>query len=155
MSVLESLVIEPTVYYTVDEAAHLRHLAADRFALLPVENRLNGIRIDDQWRGLGIALLDLAVPEQLGQAAFVADRLAASVPALKEDWVTKRTRSMTGCSRGDGDSGWHRLQRHGRIQRRPAVVVSETSSTPQASGSLWRPLQRLVAAISPRRYALR
>ncbi len=53
--------------------------------LLP-SRRLNGIRIDDQWRVLGAALLDLAVPEQTSEAALVAEWLAASVPALKEVW---------------------------------------------------------------------
>jgi len=86
MSILESLTIQPTVYYTVDEAAHLLQVSPQTALGLLQSRRLNGIRIDDEWRVLGASLLHLTIPEESPEAAQVADWLAASTPALKEVW---------------------------------------------------------------------
>ncbi len=86
MSVLVSLAIQPTVYYTVNEAAELLRISPEAALALLQSGRLRGVRLDHEWRVLGASLLDLAAPERSSEAALVADWLAASAPALKEVW---------------------------------------------------------------------
>jgi excisionase family DNA binding protein len=86
MSTLESLAIEPNVYYTVEEAAQLLRVSQRATLSLLESKRLHGVKIDDEWRVLGAALLDLTAQEQESEAALVADWLAASSRSLKEVW---------------------------------------------------------------------
>jgi excisionase family DNA binding protein len=86
MNTLESLVIQPTVYYTVEEAAQLLRVSPPAVLGLLESGRARGVRIDHQWRVLGAALLDLTLAESSSEADLVADWLAASRPSLQEVW---------------------------------------------------------------------
>ena len=86
MSALESLGIEPNVYYTVEEAAHLLRVSQQAVLSLLESRRVRGVRIDEEWRLLGAALLDLTAKGQESEASLVSDWLAASARSLKEVW---------------------------------------------------------------------
>lgn len=86
MSALESLAIEPNVYYTPDEAAQLLRVSQHAVVLLLESGRVHGVRVGEVWRVLGAALLDLTAQEQESDASLVSDWLAASVQSLKEVW---------------------------------------------------------------------
>jgi len=81
----ESLSIQPNVYYTVEETARLLRVSRQSVLRL-VSKRPVGVKIGRQWRILGAALLNLASREEEGEAALVADWLAASIPSLREVW---------------------------------------------------------------------
>ena len=86
MSALESLAIEPTVYYTVEEAADLLRVSPHEVLSLLESGRIHGLRIDHGWRVLGSALLDLTVPEETSESSHVSEWLAVSARSLKEVW---------------------------------------------------------------------
>lgn len=86
MSIFESLAIEPNVYYTIEEAAHLLRVSSQAMLSLLESGRLHGVKIEKEWRILGAALLDLTGQEQESEAALVSDWLAASSRSLKEVW---------------------------------------------------------------------
>lgn len=83
---MESLVIQPNVYYTVEETAQLLRVSPDTVLRLLRSRRAQGVKIGRQWRILGTSLLDLAVRETGTEASLVADWLAASTPSLREVW---------------------------------------------------------------------
>jgi len=83
MSALESLAIEPTVYYTVEEAADLLRVSPHEVLSLVESQRIHGVRIDHHRRILGSALLDLTVSEEASESAHIAEWLAASTSSLK------------------------------------------------------------------------
>ena len=82
---MESLVIEPNVYYTLDEAAHL--LRVSRLAMLRLvrSGRPRGVNIGRQWRILGGALIEMSAPME-SDSDQVSDWLAASASSLAEIW---------------------------------------------------------------------
>jgi len=88
MTSVESLAIQPNIYYTVDEAAHLLRVSRQTMLrLLQSERlRLTGIKIGRQWRILGAALLDLSAREEESEAALVADWFKASTASLAAVW---------------------------------------------------------------------
>ena len=86
MSTLESLAIEPNIYYTVEESAQLLRISQQAVLSLLESGRVRGVMIDKDWRVLGAALLDLTAQEQETEASLVSDWLAVSSRALKEVW---------------------------------------------------------------------
>lgn len=86
MSVIESLAIQPNVYYTVDEAAQLLRISRPTMSRLLRSGQAHGVKIGQQWRILGAALLDMSSNEKEAEASLVSDWLAASIPALREVW---------------------------------------------------------------------
>lgn len=86
MSTLESLAIEPNVYYTVEESAQLLRVAPPSIVSLLESGRVRGIKIDNDWRVLGAALLDLTAPGQETEASLVSEWLAVSSRSLQEVW---------------------------------------------------------------------
>jgi hypothetical protein len=86
MSTLESLAIQPNIYYTVEEAAGLLRVTRQAMISLLESGRVHGVRIDQDWRVLGSALLDLTEQDHEGEASLVSDWLAASSRTLKEVW---------------------------------------------------------------------
>jgi excisionase family DNA binding protein len=85
MQDIESLSIQPNVYYTLEETARLLRVSRQSVMRL-VSKRPVGVKIGRQWRILGAALLNLASREEEGEATRVADWLAASLPSLREVW---------------------------------------------------------------------
>jgi excisionase family DNA binding protein len=86
MSTLESLAIEPNIYYTVEEAAQLLRVTQQTMLSLLESGRLRGVNIDKEWRVLGAALLDLTSQEQETEGSHVSEWLAVSARSLKEVW---------------------------------------------------------------------
>jgi len=86
MSTLESLAIEPNVYYTVEESAQLLRVSPQSIVSLLESGRVRGFKIDNDWRVLGAALLDLTAPEQEPEASLVSEWLAVSSRSLQEVW---------------------------------------------------------------------
>jgi excisionase family DNA binding protein len=86
MSTLESLAIQPTVYYTAEEAAQLLRVSPPTMLALLQSRRVQAVRINDQWRVLGAALLDLTGQEHQSEAELVSDWLAVSGRSLQEVW---------------------------------------------------------------------
>jgi excisionase family DNA binding protein len=86
MSTLESLAIEPNVYYTVEETARLLRVSPQAILSLVESGRIRGVKIEQEWRVLGAALLDLSIQEQESETSLVSDWLAASSRSLKEVW---------------------------------------------------------------------
>lgn len=86
MSALESLAIEPNIYYTIEESAQLLRVSPQTILSLLDAGRMHGVRIEQDWRVLGAALLDLTAQEQETEESLVSDWLAASSRSLKEVW---------------------------------------------------------------------
>ena len=86
MAQLESLAIQPSVYYTVEEAAALLRVSRQSVMRLLASRRNLGVKIGRHWRILGAALLDLSAPPQDTEAALIEDWLAASNKSLREVW---------------------------------------------------------------------
>ena len=86
MSTLASLAIEPNIYYTVEESAQLLRVSSQTILSLLKTGRMRGVMIEQDWRVLGAALLDLTAQEQETEASLVSDWLAVSSRSLKEVW---------------------------------------------------------------------
>ncbi|MEK6304609.1 MAG: helix-turn-helix domain-containing protein [Acidobacteriota bacterium] len=86
MSALESLAIQPNVYYTVEEAGYLLRVSTETILTLLQSGRARGIKIGEDWRVLGAALLDLTAQHTDSEAALISDWLTASRGSLKEVW---------------------------------------------------------------------
>lgn len=86
MSTLESLAIQPNVYYTLEEAADLLRVSAEAMSMLLESGRVRGVTINDERRVLGAALLDLSAQQQESEKSLVSEWLLASSRSLKEVW---------------------------------------------------------------------
>jgi hypothetical protein len=86
MRTLESLAIQPNVYYTIEESADLLRVPAEAMLMLLQSGRVHGVRINDERRVLGATLLDLSAQEQESEASLVSEWLIASSRSLKEVW---------------------------------------------------------------------
>jgi hypothetical protein len=86
MTALESLAIEPNVFYTVEESARLLRVSQPAMLSLLESGRVRGVKIDQDWRVLGAALLDLNAQEHETEASLVSEWLAVSARSLKEVW---------------------------------------------------------------------
>ena len=86
MSAIESLAIQPNVYYTIEEAAQLLRVSRQAILRLLRSGKARGVKIGRQWRILGAVLLDLSVREEETEISLVRDWLAAYMPSLMEVW---------------------------------------------------------------------
>ena len=86
MSAIESLAIQPNVYYTIEEAAQLLRVSRQSVLRLLRSGKARGVKIGRQWRILGAVLLDLSVREEETEISLVRDWLAVSMPSLMEVW---------------------------------------------------------------------
>ena len=86
MSDMESLAIQPNIYYTVEETAHLLRVPPQSVLRLLRSRQASGVKIGRQWRVLGGALLDLSAPGRETEAVLVSDWLGASRSSLREVW---------------------------------------------------------------------
>jgi excisionase family DNA binding protein len=85
MGNIESLIIYPNVYYTVEETAQLLRVSQKTVLQLLRSEKAHGIKIGRQWRILGKALLDLSTPEA-AQTEVIYNWLEASKSSLREVW---------------------------------------------------------------------
>jgi len=90
---MDSLAIQPNMYYTVEEAARLLRVSRQAILRLLRTGQTRGVKIGRHWRILGAALLDLSTAagavtarEDESEAALVSDWLAASTRALESVW---------------------------------------------------------------------
>ena len=83
---MESLAIQPNVYYTIEESAQLLRVSRQTMLRLLRSGRARGVNLGRQWRILGAALLDLSAREEETEATLVADWFAASTASLTEVW---------------------------------------------------------------------
>ncbi len=86
MNSLESLMIQPSVYYTVEETADLLRVSQRTILRMLRTKKAQGVKLGREWRILGGALLDLSAREEETEAAAVADWLQASRRSLVEVW---------------------------------------------------------------------
>lgn len=86
MNSTEMLAIQPNIYYTVDETAHLLRVSRSVVLRLLRSREAQGVKIGRQWRVLGAALLDMSAPEKDSEERQVEEWLAASMPSLMEVW---------------------------------------------------------------------
>jgi excisionase family DNA binding protein len=82
---IESLIIQPNVYYTIKEAAQLLRISPKMLLKILQSKRARGIKIGRKWRILGKSLLDLTASDE-EQALLVSDWLNASKSTLSEIW---------------------------------------------------------------------
>jgi len=85
MNNIESLAIQPNVYYTLEETAGLLRVSRQAVLQLLQSQRVYGIKIGKTWRVLGAVLLDLSDRGET-EAALVSDWLQASSRSLAEVW---------------------------------------------------------------------
>jgi len=86
MNNIESLAIQPNIFYTAEEAASLLRISRETMVQLLKSNRPSGVKIGRQWRVLGAALLDLSPGERETETAHIKDWLNASASSLTEIW---------------------------------------------------------------------
>ncbi|MBX7236832.1 MAG: helix-turn-helix domain-containing protein [Caldilineales bacterium] len=86
MNSTEMLAIQPNIYYTVDETAHLLRVSRSAVLRLLRSREAQGVKIGREWRVLGAALLDLSAQEKDSETRQVGEWLAASMPSLMEVW---------------------------------------------------------------------
>lgn len=85
MENIESLIIYPNVYYTVEETAQLLRVSQKTILQLLRSEKAHGIKIGRQWRILGKALLDLSAPEA-DETEVIYNWMEASRSSLREVW---------------------------------------------------------------------
>jgi hypothetical protein len=86
MDALESLAIVPNIFYTVEESAQLLRVSQPAMLSLLESGKVRGVKIDQDWRVLGAALLNLNAREQETEASLVSEWLTVSARSLKEVW---------------------------------------------------------------------
>lgn len=86
MTALESLAIEPNIFYTVEESAQLLRVPQPAMLSLLESGRVRGVKIGPDWRVLGAALLDLNAQEHETEASLISEWLIVSTRSLKEVW---------------------------------------------------------------------
>jgi excisionase family DNA binding protein len=80
------LMIIPNIYYTDDEAATLLRIKKQTLLKLLDTGQINGIKIGNEWRILGGALLNLTFQEKDNDYSLIKDWMLASNKTLKELW---------------------------------------------------------------------
>ena len=83
---LETLAIQPNVYYTVEETAHLLRVSPRAVLRLLHSGQAPGVKIGREWRVLGGILLNLSMRDYETEASSVAEWLGASASSLREVW---------------------------------------------------------------------
>ena len=85
MNKVEALAIQPNVYYTVEETAQLLRVSSQAVLDLLRSRQAIGIKIGEEWRIFGGALLNLPAQENT-KSSLLADWWSASLPSLQEVW---------------------------------------------------------------------
>src|SRR5574341_25126 len=104
MNNIESLAIQPNVYYTLEETAKLLRVSRQAVLRLLQSQRVYGIKIGNTWRVLGAALLDLSERGET-ETALVSDWLQASSRSLGEVWDNEED-AVYGKERSKTESGF-------------------------------------------------
>ena len=86
MGNLETLAIQPNMYYTVEEAAQLLRVSPQTVLRLLRSGKARGVKIGKEWRILGEVLLNLPTREYETEASLVTEWLGASMPSLRQVW---------------------------------------------------------------------
>ncbi len=87
MSTLKSLIIEPNVYYKIDEVAQLLRVSEQSILSLLESGKIRGVKIENEWRVLGVELLNLINQNQVeSEIAMVSEWFVASKSSLQEVW---------------------------------------------------------------------
>ncbi len=81
-----SLAIQPNVYYTVEETAHLLRASQPSVLKLIRSGQVRGVKLGREWRILGGELLDMGARPEDTETGLVADWLEASKRSLAEVW---------------------------------------------------------------------
>ena len=81
-----SLAIQPNVYYTVEETAHLLRASQPSVLKLIRSGQVRGVKLGRGWRILGGELLDMGARPEDSETGLVADWLEASKRSLAEVW---------------------------------------------------------------------
>ena len=80
------LAIQPNVYYTVEETAHLLWASQPSVLKLIRSGQVCGVKLGREWRILGGELLDMGARLEDTETGLVADWLEASKRSLAEIW---------------------------------------------------------------------
>lgn len=83
---MSSILIEPNVFYTLEEVADRLRVSRAAALRLIKSGRTPAVQIGRHWRVLGAALLNLGDPNSEGEAEHLRDWLSASEKALREVW---------------------------------------------------------------------
>jgi len=83
---LETLAIQPNVYYTAEETAQLLHVSPQTELRLLRSGKARGVKVGKEWRILGGMLLNLPTREYETEASLVTEWLGASMPSLRQVW---------------------------------------------------------------------
>jgi excisionase family DNA binding protein len=86
MESLSSLAIQPNVFYTVEETAHLLRASQPSVLKLLRSGTVRGVKVGREWRILGGELLDLGARWNDTDAMLVAEWFDASRRSLAEIW---------------------------------------------------------------------
>jgi hypothetical protein len=86
MTATESLAIQPNVYYTLEEAAHLLRIPNEDMLELLESGIIQGVNVKENWRVLGAALLELTAYGQDHEKTLVADWYKVTSKSLQEVW---------------------------------------------------------------------
>ena len=86
MNQAEPLVIQPNMYYTIEETAQLLRVSPQAVLRLLASGRALGVRVGEEWRVLGGRLLELPLCEYETEAVTVAEWLNVSMSSLREIW---------------------------------------------------------------------
>jgi excisionase family DNA binding protein len=86
MEGLNALTIQPNVFYTVEETAHLLRASQPSVLKLLRSGTVRGIKVGREWRILGGELLDLGARPNDTERILVAEWFEASKRTLAEIW---------------------------------------------------------------------
>lgn len=86
MENLDSPAIQPNVFYTVEETAHLLRTSQPNVRKLLRSGMVRGIKVGREWRILGGELLNLGAQWNDTEATLVAEWLDASRRSLADIW---------------------------------------------------------------------
>jgi excisionase family DNA binding protein len=86
ISKINELVINPHIYYTIEEASELLRVSKQAVLNLLRKGQANGIKIGKHWRILGLALLNLSTEKNVDEKLMINEWWKASNDSLKEVW---------------------------------------------------------------------
>ena len=82
----DSLTIEPNMFYTVEEIAHLLRASRPSVLKLLRSGAMRGVKVGREWRILGGELLELGAQPNDTERILVAEWFEASKRPLAELW---------------------------------------------------------------------
>jgi excisionase family DNA binding protein len=83
---VDELIINPNIYYTIEEAAGLLRISKQAMLNMLDKGQANGIKIGKNWRVLGLALLNLSLEKNINEKLIVDEWWKASNTTLQEIW---------------------------------------------------------------------